>query len=294
MSANIQAPKYTNSLEFTGYDGTAMDICAKMTSLMGLHEKIRLILDSYVDPKTKLYKMEAIYPGLLPPGTVMAYYPTAKTEADMRREVWQLQRTPDDLEGINVLEEDDLKKGAIWTICDGGTAGGILSRDLRGRFIASYLSVEDVADPLVGKERGAKEIGKAGGADSVVLTPAQGGMVNHTHLLGHYGPVPGEPDMDQADATFHKVTPAVAGNSETGWRVESGSTAQQVSGTISDYGIRTSGIHEPANTPGPIYDPTTGRNTAIETAAHENLPPYYTLVYIQRTARSDSNFNPDL
>lgn len=267
-----------------GYDGVAMDICDKMTSLMALHEKIRLILDTYIDPATMKYKMEAIYPGLLPTGTVMAYYPIAKDAAAMRREVWQLQRTPDDLEGVNVLSDDALKAKAIWTVADGTYVAGIQSRDLRGRFIVGYLNDDTITN------RTKKEIDAVGGVETVTLTPAQGGFVNHTHFLGYYDINAGPDPKHPGDLTFHKVTPPVPADNTTGWRVESDTTQNELDAAIVEYSARTSGVNQPAEVPGPIYDGVADRIDPVDTEAHDNLPPYYTLVYIQRTLRSDNTY----
>jgi len=284
MSANIAAPPTTNSENFLGYDGVAMDICDKMTSLMALHEKIRLILDTYIDPATMKYKMEAIYPGLLPTGTVMAYYPIAKDVAAMRREVWQLQRTPDDLEGVNVLSDEALQAKAIWTVADGTYVAGIQSRDLRGRFIVGYLNDDTITN------RTKKEIDAVGGVETVTLTPAQGGFVNHTHLLGHYGRNPESPAALAGDLTVHKIDPPITANQADEWRIENATNVAEEQTKMIDYNARTSGVYQPAGVPGPIYDSAPGRTETIVQEAHDNLPPFYTLVYIQRTARSDNTY----
>jgi hypothetical protein len=280
MSLSINAPPATSSESFTGYDGISLDICEKLTALLAQTEKMRLILDAYVNPDTMLYKQEAIYPGLLPTGTVVMYSTITTSWDEIKREVWRLQRTPEDLDGKNL--DADLSPGALWTVVE----------ELRGRFplgVSLFSEAEkesarnqgENGEPLTSLGASA-----SGGSETVALTMAQGGFVNHTHLLGAYGKDIG---AGAGDASFVK-TPDKTTNLLEAWTVRTMDSGDIENRPVTKINIRTSYVFEPEKVPGVAKDlPAADEDSEpIDTEPHDNMPPYFTVVYIRRTSRKDS------
>jgi len=132
-----------------------------------------------------------------------------------------------------------------YALCNGQTVGGVLTPDLRGRFIVGQ-------DPRTSYPGGTiwdlnyNGIGNTGGAKDVTLTESQ--MPSHTHGL---------------NTNRHLVGNVTAGDLQVGGPNREAVAARTQKSASSPPNIFTSGI---SNTGGD--------------QAHENRPPYYVLAFI--------------
>jgi|GEM_PF-2210095 len=140
-----------------------------------------------------------------------------------------------------------------WAVCDG--AGG--RPDLRGRFIVGY---GQNGSPAPGDSNPNYTYQQTGGENQHLLSGAESGTSSHTHTSNPH-------QHQQMVSTSTSSGVQIEGNntkdgSDRGWYV----------GWNSDYG----GYHYTANTTVTV-NPSAAQNA---TNAHENRPPFYTLVYL--------------
>lgn len=166
-----------------------------------------------------------------------------------------------------------------WAICD-GTLG---TPDLRNRFIvaagASYA------------------VGNTGGASAVTLTAAESGLVSHAHTAtaaatttGHYH---GWSTMSNPGNHLHstgKRANAIRHTnlSDTGnvdWvarQLEPAEGTEPNGGRTTTAANHTHGGTSGNQTANHYHGITVDANAVNAAASHDNMPPYFALVYIQR------------
>jgi hypothetical protein len=191
-----------------------------------------------------------------------------------------LQRTEDDLEGLTTT---NVKDKAIWTVCDGAQVGTTKTPNLSARFLvgAAEFTQLEIDGDVEGRTN--KKPEDTGGNERIVLTVPQGAMTNHSHYLGSYGK---EAAAGNGDLNIRKTAP-VPLQAESGFKIQTVDAGDQVK-TPTHTNCRTMGVYAADEVPGspPDVEPDEDRDYSIQ--PHDNLPPFYVVVFIMRTNRVDS------
>ncbi len=164
-------------------------------------------------------------------------------------------------------DQTDIPAG--WALCNGQTFNGVVTPDLRGRFILGFNGDAGVASDSTGNRAPVNTIGNAGGE------------LNHQLSIG------------ETPAHTHGVTDP--GHSHTVQAYDAGSIGGDLGRNVSTSGSRNPGTS--SSTTGISNKYTGGKDSAVDgttniapatypasggTVPHNNLPPYLVLAYIMK------------
>lgn len=187
---------------------------------------------------------------------------------------------------------------AGWHICDGSAHGSSALQAIFGS-----ANTPDLRDKFIVCSSASKPRGTVGGAASVVLTAAQSASPSHTHptvLTGTvsawhqhitYFPAAGNHNHNTHPTTTGYLTNAMRNTSITEDHVDYPLTSGGAGGAWQgDLGDAAAGHHGHSGYTGGInqahvhYPTVTAAAAANASAAHENRPPYYSMIYIVKKA----------
>ena len=149
-----------------------------------------------------------------------------------------------------------------WQICDGTNN----TPDLRGRFIVGATGIESSTRITVGTESASYDVEQTGGEASVVLDTTNIPFHNHTASSTQGSHNHSFPVFQQNDHNWNSTNYRIAGTDD-----------------YSTFNGEASNLTNATNYNG--YHNHGGSSTAYGGgSAHDNMPPYYVLVYIMRVS----------
>lgn len=159
-----------------------------------------------------------------------------------------------------------------WHLCDGSVHGSSALQTLIGS-----ANTPDLRDRFIVGVSGSKARGATGGAETHTLTTAE--MPSHSHggATGTDSPDHGHWVPASGDHNHGLVVQTNTTTTGSGRRVTGGS------GTIGD-GTANGGYHDHGHSHGANARHAHGINAEGGNGAHNNMPPYYALVYIIKKA----------